>query len=485
MTTTSGNLHPGSSPLIHFTGTYTDLYQLTMAQVYLRHGRQNDRATFDYFFRQLPFEGGYAVFAGLEDLLASLENLRFDPGDLAFLREQGFEPGFLKYLEDFRFTGTIYSVGEGDVVFPTRPILRVEANLIEAQIVETLALNILNFQTLIATKASRMRLVANDRTLVDFGLRRAQGVGGYYASRAAIIGGFEGTSNVRVGRDFNTPISGTMAHSFVQGYDDELTAFRDFAESRPEDCVLLVDTYNTLGSGLPNAIQVGKEMESRGQSLKGIRLDSGDLAYLSQKARQQLDDAGLSYVKIAVSNQLDEKLIKSLLQQGAPIDIFGVGTKLVIGYPDAALDGVYKLADLNEKPRIKLSESIDKVTLPGKKQVYRVLNKDGSFMGADAVALAGEKGDEIAVMHHPFDPLKSMVIQDCHKEPLLLKVMEHGKRRGSPSTLQAIATYSRERLGKLPTEYKRFENPHLYKVGLSDRLKVERDRLITQYQKRK
>ncbi|MCG8390354.1 MAG: nicotinate phosphoribosyltransferase [Cytophagales bacterium] len=484
MTTTLGNLYPGQS-LIHFTGTYTDLYQLTMAQVYFLHGRQHDPATFDYFFRQLPFEGGYAVFAGLEDLLESLENLRFDPGDLAFLREQGFGAEFLHYLQDFRFTGTIYSVGEGDVVFPTRPILRVEANLIEAQIIETLALNILNFQTLIATKASRMRLVAGDRTLVDFGLRRAQGVGGYYASRAAMIGGFEGTSNVRVGRDFNTPVSGTMAHSFVQGYDDELAAFRDFAESRPDDCVLLVDTYNTLASGIPNAIQVGKEMESRGQRLKGIRLDSGDLAYLSKKARQKLDEAGLNYVKIAVSNQLDEKLIKSLLQQEAPIDIFGVGTKLVIGYPDAALDGVYKLANVNEKPRIKLSESIDKVTLPGKKQVYRMLNGDGSFMGADAVALADEKSHDIAVMHHPFDPLKSMTIRDCKKEPLLLKVMEHGKRTGSALTLQAIAAYSRERLGKLPGEYKRFENPHLYKVGLSNHLKLERDRLIAQYQKRK
>ena len=226
-------------------------------------------------------------------------------------------------------------------------------------------------------------------------------------------------------------------------------------------------------------------MESRGQRLKGIRLDSGDLAYLSKKARQRLDEAGLNYVKIAVSNQLDEKLIKSLLQQEAPIDIFGVGTKLVIGYPDAALDGVYKLANVNEKPRIKLSESIDKVTLPGKKQVYRMLNGDGSFMGADAVALADEKSHDIAVMHHPFDPLKSMTIRDCKKEPLLLKVMEHGKRTGSALTLQSIAAYRRQRLGKLPGEYKRFENPHLYKVGLSDQLKLERDQLIAQYQKRK
>ena len=470
-------------PLIQFTGTYTDLYQLTMAQVYYLHGRHTHQAAFDYFFRKLPFEGGYAIFAGLGDLLEVLEKLHFDQRDLEFLEEQGFDPGFIKYLEHFRFTGTIYSVGEGDVVFPTHPILRVEADLIEAQVIETLALNILNFQTLVATKASRMRLVAGNRTLVDFGLRRAQGVGGHYASRAAMIGGFEGTSNVRVGRDFDIPVSGTMAHSFIQGYDDELSAFRDFAESRPHDCVLLVDTYNTLKSGLPNAIQVGKEMEARGHRLKGIRLDSGDLAYLSKKARHMLDTEGLDYVKIAVSNQLDEQLIKSLLQQDAPIDIFGVGTKLVIGYPDAALDGVYKLAHVDDKPRIKLSESIEKVTLPGKKQVYRVLNGEGSFLGADVVSLAGEQGPGIKIMHHPFDPLKSLAIDGCEKEPLLVKVMEQGRRTRTPLSLQEIAGYCRERMEKLPGEYKRFENPHLYKVGLSDRLKGERDRLIAQYKK--
>ncbi len=467
--------------MIDFTATYTDQYELTMAQVYLLTGRRNDRAVFDYFFRKLPFDGGYAIFAGLDTLLDVLETLRFDRRDLAFLRDQNLAPEFIRHLESFRFTATVSAAREGDLVFPTRPVLTVEGTLIEAQLVETLLLNILNFQTLIATKAARMRLVAGDRKLVDFGLRRAQGPGGYYAARAAAVGGFNGTSNTRAGRDFGIPISGTMAHSFVQCYDDELTAFRDFAAGRPDDCVLLVDTYDTLASGMPNAITVGKEMHARGARLKGVRLDSGDLAYLSRQARKMLDDAGLHYVKIAASNQLDERVIKSLLEQHAPIDFFGVGTSLVIGRPDAALDGVYKLAFAAGSPRIKFSESAAKVTLPHKKQVYRTLDAHGNFSGADVVALADET--DIAAMHHPFDPLKSMSIRGLDKEPLLHKVMADGKRLSEPRPLDDIAAYARRRLEKLPEEYKRFDNPHVYKIGLSDRLKAERDRLIEQHKR--
>jgi nicotinate phosphoribosyltransferase len=466
--------------VIHITGTYTDLYQLTMSQVYFLNGHNNRTAVFDYFFRQLPFEGGYAVFAGLEDLLEILENLRFEKQDIDFMRAEGFDPDFLHYLKDFRFTGNVYSSREGDVVFPNCPLLIVEANIIEAQIIETLVLNILNFQTLIATKASRMRQVAGDRKLVDFGLRRAQGLGGYHASRAAIIGGFDATSNVRAGRDYGIPVSGTMAHSFIQSYDDELTAFRDFAKGRPDDCLLLVDTYNTLESGVPNAIKVGKEMEKRGEHrLKGIRLDSGDLAYLSKQARKMLDEAELKYVKIAVSNQLDEYVIKSLLEQGAPIDLFGVGTKLVTGHPDAALDGVYKLAFTNGKPRIKLSDSITKTTLPDKKQVFRVLNGQDNFLGSDAVTLANE--DNVDTIHHPFQGLKSLSIKNYKQEPLLNKVMENGKRTSKPLSLKEIAAYSSMRLKMLPQEFKRFENPHIYKVGLSKGLKEERDQLIKEH----
>lgn len=467
--------------MINFTATYTDKYQLTMSQVYFMKGQKDNPAVFDYFFRKLPFDSGYAVFAGLEDLLNTLEILTFNKQDLEFLKEQGFHPEFMRYLKKFRFRGSIFTSREGDIVFPTRPILQVEANIIEAQIIETILLNILNFQTLIATKASRMRQAAGERKLIDFGLRRAQGAGGYYASRAAFIGGFDATSNVRAGRDYGIPVSGTMAHSYIESYDDELTAFSHFAEVQPDDCVLLVDTYDTLKSGLPNAIAVAKKMEEKGHRLIGIRLDSGDLSYLAKRSRKMLDDAGLDYVKIAVSNQLDEYIIKSLLEQQSPIDVFGVGTSLVTGHPDAALDGVYKLSFANGKPRIKLSENMSKITLPYRKQVFRILDDDGKFTGADAVTLADEQ--DVEIMHHPLYPLKSLSVKKYHKESLLQKVMENGTRLSRPQSLPEIAQYSRERLKDLPGEYKRFDYPHIYKVGISSRLKAERERLIKECKK--
>ncbi len=468
--------------MINYTGSYTDQYELTMALVYFKKGRAEDKAVFDYFFRKLPFDGGYAIFAGLDDLIDILENLKFDNKDIELLRSIGFPDDFLDYLKDFRFKGNLYSSREGDIVFPTRPVLQVEGNLLESQIVETLLLNILNLQTLIATKASRMRMVAGKGKLVDFGLRRAHGPGGYYASRAAVAGGFDATSNVRAGRDFDIPVSGTMAHSFVQSYDDEISAFRDFARERPGDCVLLVDTYDTLKSGVPNAIRVGKEMEKRGHELKGIRLDSGDLAYFAKKSRKMLDEAGLDYVKIAASNQLDEHVIKSLLDQGAPLDLFGVGTNLVIGRPDAALDGVYKLAYASGKPRLKLSETLSKITLPHKKQVYRLMDENRNWIGADAVALEDEKDFEH--IHHPFEPDKSMNTGKMKKEALLEKVMEKGKRLSGKKTLKEISQYRQERMEKLPDEFKRFDNPHEYKIGISDGLKAERDKLIEEYKKK-
>ena len=467
--------------MINYTATYTDQYQLTMSQAYFLKGQKDNRAVFDYFFRNLPFNGGYAIFAGLEDLLNALQILRFDKQDLDFLKVLGFHPEFVSYLGKFRFTGNIYSSREGDIVFPVRPILQVEANIIEAQIIETILLNILNFQTLIATKASRMRQAAGGRKLIDFGLRRAQGAGGYYASRAAFIGGFDATSNVRAARDYNIPVSGTMAHSYIESYDDELNAFSDYAEVQPDNCVLLVDTYDTLKSGLPNAIAVAKKMEEKGYRLSGIRLDSGDLAYLAKRSREMLDEAGLNYVKIAVSNQLDENIIKSLMEQQAPIDAFGVGTSLVTGHPDAALDGVYKLSIANGKPRIKLSENVSKITLPHRKQVFRILDADGKFIGADAVALADEQ--DVDIIHHPLYPLKSLYIKQYNKEPLLKKVIGNGERLSDPQSPAEIAQYSRERLENLPEEYKRFNYPHIYKVGLSGRLKNERDMLIEEYKK--
>ena len=465
--------------MLNFTATYTDQYQLAMAQVYFQKGQRDHRAVFDYFFRKEPFSGGYAIFAGLEDLLEIIAQLRFSKKDIEYLRRQGFQDDFLEYLKDFRFRGTIYSVAEGDVVFATRPVLQVEASIIEAQIIETLLLNLLNFQTLVATKASRIRLVAKDRTLLDFGLRRAQASGGYFASRAAIVGGFNGTSNVLAGRDFNIPVSGTMAHSFIQSYDSEIEAFRDFAEVRPQNCVLLVDTYDTLRSGVPNAIKVAREMEKEGKKLLAIRLDSGDLAYLARESRKLLDEAGLEYVKIAASNQLDEYVIRSLLEQDAPIDILGVGTNLVIGSPDAALDGVYKLSFSDGKPRIKISESIVKVTLPHRKQVFRVRDKQGRCIGADVIGLRAE--EHIEEMFHPFEPFKSLQIGNHEQEALLKPVMQNGEMTIPKRTLSEIAEYSKSRLAELPREYKRFDNPHIYKVGISKALKEERDKIIAEF----
>ncbi|MCG2459530.1 nicotinate phosphoribosyltransferase [Flavobacteriaceae bacterium F89] len=462
--------------MINFTATYTDQYQLAMAQVYFKSSQKADRAVFDYFFRKLPFQGGYAIFAGLDHLLEILEDLRFSNEDLEFLKKQHFDRDFIAFLKDFRFRGKIRSVKEGDVVFPNRPVLQVEANIIEAQLVETIILNLLNFQTLIATKASRINLVARGNLLIDFGLRRAQGPGGYLASRAAVIGGVSATSNVVAGKDFDISVSGTMAHSFIQSFDDELTAFKCFAQERPQDCVLLVDTYNTLESGMPNAIAVAKEMEERGDKLMAVRLDSGDLAYLAKKTRRLLDDAGLDYVKIAASNQLDEYVIKSILEQEGPIDIFGVGTNLVTGGPDGALDGVYKLAWSGGKPRIKISESITKTTLPHRKQVFRIKDSHGKCIGADAIGLYNET--HIDTMYHPFEITKKMVLKGFEQEPLMETVMENGKKLIAKQSLTKIAEYSKQRLSELPIEYKRFDNPHLYKIGISEALRNERDKLI-------
>ncbi|MDN6280007.1 MAG: nicotinate phosphoribosyltransferase [Psychroflexus sp.] len=457
------------------TASYTDLYQLTMAQVYFLKQEHEEVSVFDYFFRKLPFHSGYAIFSGLEVLIDILEDFRFQPEELDFLEKEGFHKDFIKYLADFQFNGEIRSVQEGDLVFPTRPVLQVKASIIEAQIIETVLLNILNFQTLIATKASRIRCAAPKAKLIDFGMRRAHATGAYYASRAAFIGGFDATSNVKSAIDFDMPVSGTMAHAFIQSYDSELTAFRDFAAVHPTNCVLLIDTYDTLKSGLPNAITVAKELKAKGYKLNGIRLDSGDLAYLSKKCRVLLDEEGLTDVKIAASNQLDEHVIKSLNDQKAPIDVYGVGTNLVIGHPDAALGGVYKLAYAYGKPRIKLSENVLKSTLPSEKQVYRIRNQENELLGADVVTQNAET--EVSKMHHPFDPTKSTTYHSHKLEPLLKPVMENGKRLNPKPSLVQIKAYAAERLNALPEEYKRFANPHIYKVGISSQLLETREKL--------
>ena len=461
------------------TGSYTDYYEITMGQAYFLSGEKDTPAGFDYFFRKMPFEGGYVIFAGLQDVLDILADFRFSDEDLRFLSGMGLREDYLRYLKSFTFNGDVYASREGDVIFPTRPVLRVEGNIIETQIVETLILNILNYQSLIATKAARMRQVAGESALSEFGFRRAQGFGAVQASRAAVIGGFNSTSNVLGSILYGIRAAGTMAHSFIQSYDDELTAFRHYASSHPENTILLVDTYDSLKSGIPHAIRVAREMEEKGHRLQAIRLDSGDLAYLSKRARQMLDDAGLDYVKIVASNQLDEYLIKSLREQGAPIDIFGVGTSLVTGEPDAALDGVYKLAFSRGEPRLKISENSSKITLPGRKQVLRLLNGEGRFYGGDVVILEGE--DDPDVMHHPFEPLKSLHISHLKKEPLMYKVMENGEILPERKTPGEIYDWSKTRLSLLPDEFKRFDYPHVYKIGISRKLKDLKNTLLDKY----
>lgn len=449
------------------TGLYTDHYELTMAQGYLLNNKKDTPACFDYFFRKNPFKGGYVIFAGLIDLLEVLENLRFDDEDCNYLRSIGFAPEFVDYLKGFEFRADIHAPEEGEVVFPYEPVVRVEGNIIETQIIETMLLNILNFESLIATKAARIRQAAGDRLVIDFGLRRAQGLGGILASRAAVIGGANSTSNVYSAFMFGLTSAGTQAHSWIQTYDDEITAFRDFARAFPKRCVFLVDTYDTLKSGIPNAVIVAREMEARGERLFGVRLDSGDLAYLSKRARNMLDDAGLQYVKIMTSNQLDEYVIRSLLAQGAPVDAFGVGTRLVTGQDDAALDGVYKLSMSGNKPRLKISETPEKIILPGVKKVLRCMDSSGKF-SADCIALADET--DVETIYHPHQPGKSSSVGSCKKEGLFRKVMERGRIIMDRKKPAEIAEYVRARLGQLPDEHKRFENPHTYKVGISRKL---------------
>lgn len=457
------------------SGLYTDFYELTMAQGYFLSGRKNDTAVFDYFFRKNPFKGGFVIFAGLGTLIEQLETYRFDQQDCDYLHSLGFDKKFLEYLKNFRFSGDLLAFKEGEVAFPYEPLLRVEGNIIETQLVESLLLNILNFQSLIATKAARMKLAAGDKTVMEFGLRRAQGLGAIHASRAAIIGGCEMTSNTLSARMFDLKPSGTMAHSWVQSFENETKSFSEYTRHYREKAVLLVDTYNTLNSGVPNAINVAKDMEKNGQRLFGIRLDSGDLAYLSKKTRKMLDEAGLKYVKILVSNQLDEYLIRSLLEQNAPIDAFGVGTSLATGMADAALDGVYKLAMINQQPTMKISENISKMTLPGKKEIFRYYDSANSYFYADGLELSGLGCPDTIV--HPFLSEKKTVLARLESEKLLHKVMEKGRIVSQKLSIQSMAEYTRERLNHLAEENKRFENPHIYKVGISGKLLELRNQL--------
>jgi nicotinate phosphoribosyltransferase len=442
------------------------MYQLVMAQGYYYTDKANIPVTFDYFYRRNPFGGGYTIFAGLSELLEILPNWKFNSQAVDYLFSLGgFNSAFLCSLKDFKFKGTIHSVREGEVVFPNEPIIRVEGTWFECQLLETILLNIINFQSLIATKASRLRQVAGNKTIIDMGLRRAQGLGGMFASRAAIIGGCNSTSNVLAAKDYGLTPVGTMAHAWIQGHGSELEAFKAFAKCYPDNTTLLVDTYNTLKSGIPNAIIVAKDLEKDGHKLQGIRLDSGDLAYLSKQARKMLDDASLQYVKIVASNQLDENTIQSLEQQHAPIDIYGVGTNLAVGDGAGAHDGVYKLSSYNQQPTMKFSDNPAKMSLPGPKDIYRFFNEDQSFYG-DGITCAG-----LPVPADIVDPAftdKRSSVWNLKSETLLIKAVENGKTIVNIMPAKTSAIYAEERLQRLCVESKRFDNPHTYKVGISE-----------------
>lgn len=461
-------------------GLYTDYYELAMAEGFYFCEKKDQQATFNYFFRTNPYNGGFTVFAGLADFLELLQKFIYSKSDIQYLKTLGFKNEFLEFLKNFRFSGNIQSVREGEIVFPNEPVLQVSGNIIECQLIESFLLNILNFESLIATKAFRIKLVSGKNVFSDFGLRRAQGFGAIHASRAACIGGASSTSNVLAGKLFGIPVSGTQAHSWIQSFDNELDAFRAYSNVHPENTVLLVDSYNTLKSGVPNAIIVAKEMEDKGRHLKAIRLDSGDLAYLSKKARKMLDDAGLNHVKIIASNQLNEHVIKTLLKdQNAAIDAFGIGTELVTGKSDAALDGVYKLVEIDGLPKMKFSENIEKNTLPAKKQLYRIFDHTGKFY-RDVVALESENPEEINVIYHPVYPEINTRINGLTAEKLLVEVANGGKVFLEKQTPAEIHQYLETRAELLPDEHKRFISPHIYKTGISEKLMETRNKLSKQ-----
>ncbi|MCI1694329.1 nicotinate phosphoribosyltransferase [Aneurinibacillus aneurinilyticus] len=465
----------------------TDLYQINMMYAYYKKGMARQRTIFDVFFRKSPCGSGYAIFAGLDQVLDYIENIHFTEEDITYLRSvYPYEEEFLEILRNFRFTGNIAAMKEGTIVFPGEPLIRVEAQVSEAQLIETAMLTMINHQTLIATKAARIVGAAKGDTVLEFGLRRAQGAeAGYYGARAAYIGGVHATSNLMAGQDFGIPVKGTHAHSFVQLFDHEMDAFTAYSEAFPDETVLLVDTYDTLRIGIPHAIQLGLAMKERGKRLLGIRLDSGDLAYLSKLARRMLDEAGLTDVAIVASSDLDERLIQDLKNQGAQIAIWGVGTNLITSYDCPALGGVYKLAAVEKDgewlPRLKISENPTKITNPGYKQVVRFYDRASDKPLADLIALADEDipRDRITLFD-PLFPHKRKTIHNYRVESLLQPVIEQGHRCYDTPPLESIRAYVQQQLSCFSPEIKRLINPHEYHVDLSQKLWDLKQSLIHQ-----
>lgn len=453
---------------------HTDLYQINMMYTYWALDRADTHAVFECYFREMPFKNGYAIFAGLERLVNYLEELTFTESDLAFLRDLGEYPEeFLTYLSEFKFTCTIRSAKEGELVFANEPIIQVEGPLAQAQLIETALLNIVNFQTLIATKAARIKSVIGTDPLLEFGSRRAQEMdAAIWGTRAAFIGGAGATSNVRAGKIFGIPVSGTHAHSLVQSYGNDYEAFKAYAMTH-KDCVFLVDTYDTLKLGVPTAIRVAKEFGDKINFL-GVRIDSGDMAYISKKVREQLDEAGFTEAKVYASNDLDESTILSLKMQKAKIDVWGVGTKLITAYDQPALGAVYKLVSIeNEQGEmidtIKLSSNAEKVSTPGKKQVWRITRKKDGKSEGDYVTLWNEdpRKEESIFMFHPVHTYISKTVTEFDARPVLQEIYLDGKRVYELPSLGEIKAYCHECLDALWEEYKRDLNPQPYPVDLS------------------
>jgi nicotinate phosphoribosyltransferase len=461
-----------------------------MAAGYLEQGKAADTATFDLYYRHNPFNGGYGIAAGLEDAVRAVVDARFSNEDIHFLRtlkspagSPTFSERFLSYLSLYRFGGSIRAVPEGTVVFPHEPLVQVSGNLIECQIVESVLLCHINFQTLVATKAARIWEASNHGTVIEFGLRRAQGPdGALSACRAAYIGGADGTSNVLGAALLCAPAKGTHAHSWIQSFGSELDAFRSFARSFPDECILLVDTYDTLKSGVPNAIQIGKELEREGHRLAGIRIDSGDLAFLSQQARQMFDREGLHYVKIVASNELDEFIISDILSQGGKVDVWGVGTNLVTGSGagGSALGGVYKMVEHNGRPKIKISSNPEKMTNPGAKKIIRFYSGEG-LMDADALADDSEDLDAHEVMIvDPTNPLRRKKLNSGTRLELLKQIVKTGQVVYPFPSLEEIRGHRKQQLAQLHETYRRLRNPHEYKVGLTHRLWLQKEQMLNQ-----
>lgn len=468
----------------HNLTLHTDLYELNMIETYWRSHIIERRAIFEAYFRKTPFNNGYAVFAGLERIIDYLKNLHFSDRDLAYLKKFGYADDFLEYLANYHFSATVRAMSEGEVVFANEPLIQVEGSLIDTQLIETALLNFINYQTLIATKAARIRNVAGDDPLLEFGSRRAQETdAALWGARATYIGGFDATSNVKAGELFGIAVSGTHAHSLVEAYGSDYAAFKAYAQAH-KDSVFLVDTYDTLNKGVPAAIKVAREFKGK-TNFKGVRIDSGNMIYLSKRVRELLDDAGFKDTKIYASSDLDENTIMNLKMQKAKIDVWGVGTKLITGYDQPALGAVYKMVAIEDengqmRETIKLSNDTDKISIPGKKQVWRITRSADGKSEGDYLSLTDEDPSQqkSLYMFHPQYPYINKTIRDFSALPLLKDIFKDGELVCQQPTLDDIKQFSKVELSRLWPEYKRPLNPQAYPVDLSEKLYARRSDLI-------